>query len=48
MTLSGWIFMSASWAAILGMFFYCMCRTLRKEDDGVMTADEQNERPTDL
>ena len=48
MTLSGWIFMSASWVVILGMFFYCMRRTLRKEDDEVITADEESEQPEDL
>jgi heme/copper-type cytochrome/quinol oxidase subunit 2 len=44
MTLSGWIFMLLSWGVILGMFFYCMFRTLRKEDDGGITADEQGEQ----
>ena len=29
MTFSGWIFMLVSWAAILGMFAFCMSRTLR-------------------
>ena len=28
MTLGGWIFMLASWAVILGLFGYCMYRTL--------------------
>jgi hypothetical protein len=28
MTLGGWIFMLASWAVILGLFGYCMFRTL--------------------
>jgi heme/copper-type cytochrome/quinol oxidase subunit 2 len=46
MTLSGWIFMLVSWGVILGMFFYCMYRTLRREDDDMITADEQDERPT--
>ena len=43
MTLSGWIFMSISWTVILGMFFYCMYRTLRNEGDDVIRADGQVE-----
>jgi len=44
MTLSGWIFMLVSWGVILGMFFYCMYRTLRKEDYDAITADEKGEQ----
>lgn len=29
MKLSGWIFMLVSWGAIIGLFVYCMARTLR-------------------
>lgn len=29
MTLSGWIFMLTSWTGIIGLFLYCMYRTLR-------------------
>ncbi len=29
MTPGGWIFMLTSWAVILGLFSYCMYRTLR-------------------
>ncbi len=29
MTTAGWITMIASWAAILGVFTYCIYRTLR-------------------
>ncbi len=28
MRLSGWIFMLVSWTVILGLFGYCMARTL--------------------
>ena len=28
MSLGGWIFMLTSWAVILGLFGYCMIRTL--------------------
>lgn len=44
MTLSGWIFMLASWTVILGMFTYCMYRTVRNEGDDVIGADEQVEQ----
>jgi hypothetical protein len=29
MSVSGWIFMCLSWAAILALFGYCFSRTLR-------------------
>jgi len=29
MTIAGWIFMSVSWTVILGLFGFCMTRTLR-------------------
>ena len=29
MTPAGWIFMMLSWTVIIGMFAYCMTRTLR-------------------
>lgn len=32
MTLAGWIFMSVSWAVILGVFSFCMSRTLRPSE----------------
>ena len=32
MTLAGWIFMIASWAVILGLFTFCLTRTLRPQD----------------
>jgi len=34
MTLSGWVFMGASWAVILALFGYSMVRTLcgKRED----------------
>jgi hypothetical protein len=32
MTIAGWIFMSASWLVILGLFIFCLCRTLRSKD----------------
>jgi hypothetical protein len=28
MNLSGWIFMLSSWLVIIGLFVYCMIRTL--------------------
>jgi hypothetical protein len=31
MTLSGWIFMIVSWGLIIGMFVYCMSRTLKTD-----------------
>jgi len=31
MSISGWIFMILSWSVILGMFTYCMYRTLKKD-----------------
>jgi hypothetical protein len=48
MTLSGWIFMFASWAVILGMFFYCMYRTLRNEDHDIIRADDQVEESEEV
>lgn len=36
MNIGGWIFMSASWAIIIGLFVYCMIRTLtsgKRTDD---------------
>jgi len=32
MTIAGWIFMSVSWAVIIGLFVFCMSRTLRPQD----------------
>ncbi len=32
MTISGWIFMIVSWAALLGLFIFSMYRTLRSKD----------------
>ena len=32
MRLSGWIFLILSWAAILGLFFFSLLRTLREKD----------------
>lgn len=29
MKLAGWIFMLVSWAVIIGLFIFCMIRTLR-------------------
>ena len=36
MTLAGWIFMLVSWTVIIGLFIFCMIRTLQppKQDDG--------------
>jgi hypothetical protein len=34
MTLGGWIFLGASWLLILGLFTYCLVRTLREKDSG--------------
>ena len=34
MTLGGWIFLGASWLLILGLFAYCLVRTLREKDAG--------------
>jgi hypothetical protein len=31
MNFSGWIFMISSWTVILGMFGYCMYRTLKND-----------------
>ncbi len=35
MSVYGWIFMITAWGLILGIFIYCMCRTLLsgKKDD---------------
>lgn len=30
MNISGWIFMFISWAVIIGLFIFCMVRTLRR------------------
>jgi hypothetical protein len=30
---SGWVFMVASWAGILGLFAFALVRTLRQRDD---------------
>ena len=43
MTLGGWIFMLASWAAILGLFTYCMVRTLRSDRTGSGADDSSNQ-----
>jgi hypothetical protein len=32
MTVAGWIFFSASWVVILGLFLFCLYRTLRSKD----------------
>ena len=32
MTLTGMVFMLASWTAIIGLFIYCMKRTLKPDD----------------
>jgi hypothetical protein len=32
MTLAGWIFLSASWLVILGLFTFSLFRTLRSKD----------------
>lgn len=32
MTIAGWLFMSASWFVILGLFTFCLYRTLRSKD----------------
>ena len=29
MTLGGWLFLILSWTVIIGVFLYCMVRTLR-------------------
>lgn len=43
MTLSGWLFMIVSWAAILGMFTFCMSRTLRPlKRNGPKNTDTDN------
>jgi len=31
MTAAGWIFMLTSWGVIIGLFVYCMGRTLKKQ-----------------
>lgn len=31
MTIAGWIFMVTSWTVIIGLFGYCMVRTLRSD-----------------
>lgn len=37
MTLSGWIFMLVSWTVIIGLFVYCMARTLGSNDKNKKT-----------
>lgn len=32
MTIAGWLFMSASWLVILGLFIFCLYRTLHSKD----------------
>jgi hypothetical protein len=32
MTIAGWLFMSASWLVILGLFVFCLSRTLKSKD----------------
>jgi hypothetical protein len=41
MTVAGWIFMIVSWAVIIGLFTFCMTRTLRpgKTKDGSQNPD---------
>ncbi len=34
MRIDGWIFMLATWSAILGLFGFAMFRTLRRKKDG--------------
>lgn len=29
MTINGWIFMGISWSAIIGLFVFCLRRTLK-------------------
>ena len=42
MTPAGWIFMIVSWAVILGLFGFCMSRTLRPPKK---TKDELEQHP---
>lgn len=45
MTAAGWIFMIISWGVILGMFAYCLSRTLRptKKYDSTQDTEAQEE-----
>ena len=42
MKLEGWIFLIASWSVIIGLFFYCMVRTMRQK-----SAPDKGQQPPD-
>lgn len=42
MTLAGWIFMIVSWTVIIGIFAFCLSRTLRPSDK---TKNETEQHP---
>ncbi|MHC4906432.1 MAG: hypothetical protein ACYTEN_11495 [Planctomycetota bacterium] len=43
MTAAGWIFMIVSWAVIIGIFGFCMYRTLRPSDKSKNESKQQPE-----
>lgn len=45
MTIAGWIFMSVSWTVILGLFGFCMIRTLRPADN--KSNKTESEKPSE-
>lgn len=42
MTIAGWIFMAVSWTVIIGLFVFCMSRTLRPSEK---VKDEPQQHP---
>lgn len=47
MTLAGWIFMIVSWTVIIGIFSFCLSRTLRpRAKDNNTNEPEQIEEET--
>lgn len=43
MTTAGWIFMIVSWAIIIGLFAFCMRRTLKPQDKTHQEENRQSE-----
>jgi hypothetical protein len=43
MTLAGWIFMAVSWTVIIGIFSFCLSRTLRPRVNDSRTNESEAE-----
>ena len=43
MNLAGWIFMIVSWAVIIGLFVFCMSRTLRPSEKAKNESEQHSD-----